>query len=158
MSTVNLLAAATRLFHHALDVELEMGQDHWSSYQRAQFTDILVGYMRYMPHANYFTSSDPHHDISRCIFGHIFLYIRTIYLTYILTFYLAYILAFYLTFYLAFFLALFHLAFYLSFYHRRSRVEVQRCRCPLGSGGPRGGEEEERRGREEKARRDMLKI
>ena len=31
-----------------------------------------MAYMDPMGYGNYFTSCDPHHDISRCIFGHIF--------------------------------------------------------------------------------------
>ena len=82
----------------------------------------------------YFTSCDPHHDISRCIFVHIFYifsdnlsdrysdilsaYILASYLTYVLAFclavYLTYILTFYLAFYLTYVLTC-YLAFYLTY-------------------------------------------
>ena len=108
---------------------------------------------------NYFTSSDPHHDISWYIFWHTFCHsiwhIFQHFIWYIfLAFYLAYILAFYVAFFLAYILA-FYVAFYVAYilavypayilaFHLAA--EVQRCplelgrsqvevlRCPLGSG------------------------
>ena len=87
---------------------------------------------------NYFTSSDPHHDIYTFCYWQIFCHIVTpmayllafdpaFYLAYLLVFYLAnipalylaYLLAFYLTSWLAFYLAYllaFYLAYLLAFY------------------------------------------
>ena len=64
----------------------------------------------------YFTSSDPHHGISRQILWQFMTYI----LTYILTFYLTFYLTSILTFYLPFFLA-----FYLLYLRRFFVVEVR---------------------------------
>ena len=80
------------------------------------------------------TSSDPNHDISRCIFGHIFyifgqfiwhIFWHSIWhifwhpISYVLAFYLALYLAYILTFYLAFYLTYsltWYLAYILTFY------------------------------------------
>ena len=62
---------------------------------------------------NYFTSCDPHHDMSRRIWTYT-LYILPINLAYILAFYLTYILTFFLAFYLTYILTFF-LAFYLTY-------------------------------------------
>ena len=71
------------------------------------------------PKQNYFSSSDPHHDMS----GYVRTYIWT-YLEYILTFYLTYILAFNLAIYLTYILT-FHLAgdpaFYLAFFRMKKQ-------------------------------------
>ena len=67
----------------------------------------------------YFSSSDPHHDMS----GYVRTYFWT-YLKYILTFYLTYILAFNLAIYLTYILT-FHLAgdpaFYLAFFRMKKQ-------------------------------------
>ena len=99
-----------------------------------------------MPHANcvkwnYFTSSDPHHDIYRFVTGLAFYlaYILAFYLVYLLAFNLAYLLAFYLAhlmeFYLAYLLA-FHLTFYLA-YLLAFYLPVEVQQCTLSWEGPR---------------------
>ena len=143
-----------------------------------QSSSVMIGLWPWVAHLNYFTSSDPHHVISRCILADILTFYLAFYLTYILAFYLTSILAVYLTWILTWYLAyilthsIWHYIWH-SFWHsfiwhsiwHSSWHSVQRCpgpwsglavefeQCPLRSGAGEearsgGGEGEEEEGAE----------
>jgi hypothetical protein len=90
MPIVNDTSPASKLSQELIEVRVY--------FQRLQHATFRI---QLQVKVNYFTSSDPHHDIYLLL------------LTYLLAFYLAYLLAYLLTSYLAFYLANL-LAFYLA--------------------------------------------